>query len=135
MWTIGKGFDSEYPRKVRYGLGQPQNGVTWSWEDNKSCTIATVSDEVEESLQVFVPKKTLQHQFALHTIVCNIEEMQNLCYIIWLADAKLLLDLLLGFLGIWDSFPGSVEGGQGQEIVIEIGLHLVTVIETTILWK
>ena len=61
--------------------------------------------------------------------------MQNLCNIIWLADAKLLLDLLLGFFGIWDSFPGSVEGGQGQEIVIEIGLHLVTVIETTILWK
>ena len=90
---------------------------------------------MEESLQVFVPKKTLQHQFALHTIVCNIEEMQNLCYIIWLADAKLLLDLLLGFLGIWDSFPGSVEGGQGQEIVIVIGLHLATVIETTILWK
>ena len=78
MWTIGKGFDSEYPRKVRYGFGQPQNGVTWSWEDNKSCTIATVSDEVEESLQVFVPKK-----------LCNtnwVEELQNLCNVIWLAD-------------------------------------------------
>ena len=60
MWTIGRSFDSEYPREVTYGHGQPQNGerVTWSWEDNKSRTIATVSDEVKESLQVFFAQKT-----------------------------------------------------------------------------
>ena len=77
----------------------------------------------------------MQYQFGLHKIAYYVEEMQNLCNIIWLADAKLLLDHLLGFLSIWDSFPGSVEGGQSQEIVIVIGLHLANVIETTILWK
>ena len=83
MWTIGGVFDSEYPQKVRYSHGQPQNGerVTWSWEDNKSRTIATVSDEMEESLQVFLPKKPLQHQFGSRTIAYHIEETQKLCNI------------------------------------------------------
>ena len=104
MWTIGRGFWLWIPPKSQiWSFGQPQNGerVTWSWEDNKSRAIATVSDEVEESLQVFLPKKKfatpiwfahnclshwrdvkpLQYKFGLHTIPYHIEEMQNLCNI------------------------------------------------------
>ena len=34
--------------------------------------------------------------------------LANLCYIIWFADAKLLLDLLLRLLSIWDSLPARI---------------------------
>ena len=65
------------PKSQIWPLDHPQNGerATWSWEDNKSRTIATVSDEVKESLQEFLPKKHLQHQFGLDTIAYHIEEM------------------------------------------------------------